>query len=121
MQHCSCLLLDLFTAQKYHIIMVDLNVLSEVGGFKHYYLRVLKHPKRPPKYAPVTITLTHSLPLSLTHLLTYSPIHSLTSSLSLSLNTFFSQSESNCGGRAGKCNISYSVVYRSSSHDLSIL
>ena len=35
MQHCSCLLLDLFTAQKYHI-MVDLNVLSEVGGFKHY-------------------------------------------------------------------------------------
>ena len=76
MQHCSCLLLDLFTAQKYHIIMVDLNVLSEVGGFKHYYLRVLKHPKRPPKYAPVTITLTHSLPLSLTHLLQLHIIYS---------------------------------------------
>ena len=39
--------------------MVDLNVLSEVGGFKHYLAKdtlglmgVLKHPKHPPKYAP---------------------------------------------------------------------
>ena len=39
--------------------MVDLNVLSKVGGFKHYLAKdtlglmgVLKHPKHPPKYAP---------------------------------------------------------------------
>ena len=39
--------------------MVDLNVLSEVGGFKHYLAKdtlglmgMLKHPKHPPKYAP---------------------------------------------------------------------
>ena len=41
--------------------MADLNVLSKVGGFKHYLAKdtlglmgVLKHPKHPPKYAPAS-------------------------------------------------------------------
>ena len=46
--------------------MVDLNVLSEVGGFKLYLAKdtlglvgVLKHPKHPPKYAPGASHIDH--------------------------------------------------------------
>ena len=58
MQHYSCLLLDLFTAQKYHNYMVDLDVLSEIGGFRHHCILGLMQgqggaqaPKAPPKFA----------------------------------------------------------------------
>ena len=44
--------------------MVDLNVLSEVGGFKHYLAKdtlglmgVLKHPNTPSKYAPEKVSI----------------------------------------------------------------
>ena len=52
--------------------MVDLNVLSEVGGFKYYLAKdtlglmgVLKHPKHPPKYAPDLQRLPESRHLDL--------------------------------------------------------
>ena len=65
--------------------MVDLNVLSEVGGFKHYLAKdtlglmgVLKHPKHPLN-TPLSPSPshTHSLSLLLTCLRTHPSTHSL--------------------------------------------